>query len=151
MPHSRSGRQTDLVGPASGPLVAPPGDASLSELVSQLAREGVELAEVELRRVRMELHHTAGRAISVLVAGAIAFIFFAVAVLALAGGLFLVMTPALGPPAAALATSGLLLAIAVAVSLAVRAIVRGPRPPPIDAGEVRELGAHSDGRSSRGS
>jgi Putative Actinobacterial Holin-X, holin superfamily III len=67
-------------------LVVTPGDASLGELVSQLAHEGVELVEVELRRVRVELRDKAGRAVSALVGGAIAFVFLGLASLALAVG-----------------------------------------------------------------
>ena len=149
MPHSHSGRQTDLVGPARGQLVELPAEASVIELVSQLAREGVDLVELELRRARVELQDRAARAVSALVAGAIALVFVVPASLALAGGLFLVMSPALGPPAAAFATSGLLLAVAVAVAVAARAIVRARRARPIEAGEGDELRASPGGRSSR--
>jgi uncharacterized membrane protein YqjE len=147
MPHSRSERQADLLVPEVAPLVEPPGDASLGRLVSQLAHEGVELVELELRRVRVEVQDKAGRAVSALVGAAIAFVFLGLASLAFAGGLFLVLARALGSLAgAAFATGGLLVAVALVVALLVRASVREL----LDRGTREGLEASSGGRSNRG-
>ena len=122
-------------------------DASMGELVSQLAHEGKELAVVELKRLRVEMREQARRAATTAAAGYLAIDLIALATLALSVGVFLVLADAWDSyAAAAFATSGFLVLAALVVGLVVRAMMR--RMTDVVRREAEDL--QSDGRASRG-
>ena len=122
-------------------------DASMGELVSQLAHEGKELAVVELRRLRVEMREQARRAATTAAAGYLAIDLIALATLALSVGVFLVRADAWDSyAAAAFATSGFLVLAALVVGLVVRTMMR--RMTTVVRREVEDL--QSDGRAIRG-
>jgi uncharacterized membrane protein YqjE len=122
-------------------------DASMGELVSQLAHEGKELAVVELKRLRVEMREQARRAATTAAAGYLAIDLIALATLALSVGVFLVLADAWDSyAAAAFATSGFLVLAALVVGLVVRAMMR--RMTTVVRREVEDL--QSDGRAIRG-
>ena len=122
-------------------------DASMGELVSQLAHEGKELAVVELKRLRVEMREQARRAATTAAAGYLAIDLIALATLALSVGVFLVLADAWDSyAAAAFATSGFLVLAALVVGLVVRAMMR--RITNVVRREVEDL--KDDGRAIRG-
>ncbi len=122
-------------------------DASMGELVSQLAHEGKELAVVELKRLRVEMREQARRAATTAAAGYLAIDLIALATLALSVGVFLVLADAWDSyAAAAFATSGFLVLAALVVGLVVRAMMR--RMTDVVRREAEDL--QSDGRAIRG-
>ena len=122
-------------------------DASMGELVSQLAHEGKELAVVELKRLRVEMREQARRAATTAAAGYLAIDLIALATLALSVGVFLVLADAWDSyAAAAFATSGFLVLAALVVGLVVRAMMR--RMTNVVRREVEDL--KDDGRAIRG-
>jgi uncharacterized membrane protein YqjE len=122
-------------------------DASMGELVSQLAHEGKELAVVELKRLRVEMREQARRAATTAAAGYLAIDLIALATLALSVGVFLVLADAWDSyAAAAFATSGFLVLAALVVGLVVRTMMR--RMTTVVRREVEDL--QSDGRAIRG-
>lgn len=122
-------------------------DASMGELVSQLAHEGKELAVVELKRLRVEMREQARRAATTAAAGYLAIDLVALATLALSVGVFLVLADAWDSyAAAAFATSGFLVLAALVVGLVVRAMMR--RMTEVVRREAEDL--QSDGRAIRG-
>jgi len=122
-------------------------DASMGELVSQLAHEGKELAVVELKRLRVEMREQARRAATTAAAGYLAIDLIALATLALSVGVFLVLADAWDSyAAAAFATSGFLVVAALLVGLVVRAMMkRMSRSVERGVEDLRE-----DGRAIRG-
>ena len=122
-------------------------DASMGELVSQLAHEGKELAVVELKRLRVEMREQARRAATTAAAGYLAIDLIALATLALSVGVFLVLADAWDSyAAAAFATSGFLVLAALVVGLVVRAMMR--RMTDVVRREAEDL--QSDGSTIRG-
>ena len=122
-------------------------DASMGELVSQLAHEGKELAVVELKRLRVEMREQARRAATTAAAGYLAIDLIALATLALSVGVFLVLADAWDSyAAAAFATSGFLVLAALVVGLVVRRMMR--RMTDVVRREAEDL--QSDGRAIRG-
>ena len=122
-------------------------DASMGELVSQLAHEGKELAVVELKRLRVEMREQARRAATTAAAGYLAIDLIALATLALSVGVFLVLADAWDSyAAAAFATSGFLVLAALVVGLVVRGMMR--RMTDVVRREAEDL--QSDGRAIRG-